>query len=95
MQKDVRVSSERESHIWEDQILYRGGVFRVSVLPQASHLALSSPIQLICLRTLPWGTHAHLGQDGSRSEGFWEKQDSLRLGIVLQLSTPRSLSAHV
>ena len=95
MRKDVRTSSERELHIWGVQILYKGGVFRVSVFPQASHLALSSPTQLICLKTLPWSAYAHLSQDGSQSEGFWEKQDSLRLGIVLQLSTPRSLSAHV
>ena len=89
------MSSERESHIWEVQILYKGKVIRVSVFPQASHLALSSPTQLICLRTLPLGANAHLSQDGSQSEGFWEKQDSLQLGIVLQLSTPRSLSIHV
>ena len=95
MQKEVQMSSERESHIWEVQTLYKGEVFRVSVFPQASHLALSSPTQLICLRTLPWGAPPHLSQDGSQSEGFWEKQDSLRLGIVLQLSTPRSLSIHV
>ena len=50
----------------------------------------------MCLRTLPWGTHTHLSQDGSQSEGFWEEQDSLWPGIILWLLTPRSLSAaHV
>ena len=54
------------------------------------------PTQLMCLRTLPWGTHTHLSQDGSQSEGFWEEQDSLWPGIILWLLTPRSLSAaHV
>ena len=70
MRKEVRMNSEQEPHIWEVQILYKGEVFRVSVFPQASHLALSSPTQLICLRTLPWGAYAHLSQDGSQREGI-------------------------
>ena len=38
-------------------------------------------------RTLPWGAHAHLSRGGSQSEGFWEKQDSSRSGVIPWLLT--------
>ena len=45
--------------------------------------------------TLPWDVHAPLNQDGSRSEGFWEEQDSLSLALSLDFWLKRRLSAHV
>ena len=45
--------------------------------------------------TFPWGVHTPLSQDESQSEGFWEEQDSLWLGVIPLLLTPRNLSGHV
>ena len=86
---------ERESHLWEVEVLYKGAVFQVFVFVQASHVALSGLPQLIFLRTFPWGVHVHSSQDGSQSEGFWEGQDSLESRIILSLLTPRRLSLCV
>ena len=39
--------------------------------------------------------HTSLSQDGSRSEGFHEEQDSLWSGILLDFWPTRSLASHV
>ena len=48
---------------------------------------------LICRRTLPWGVHAHPSQDGSRSEGFWEEQDSHGLAFSLEFRPEKPVCA--
>ena len=57
-----------------------GGPFQVFVYLQHNYLVpFPTP-------DLPWdpplGAHSPLSQDGSRSEGFWEEQDSLWPGII-------------
>ena len=57
-------------------------------LPLANYLVpFSTP-------NLPWdtplGVHAPLSQDGSRSEGFWEVQNSLWPGIIPDFDPQRA-----
>ena len=46
MQKDTWASSEREPHLWEVSILFKGTVFQVFVSPWVSHLLLSPLVNL-------------------------------------------------
>ena len=70
-----------------------GGPFQVFVYLQHNYLVpFPTP-------DLPWdpplGAHSPLSQDGSRSEGFWEEQDSYGLVLPLDFRSPRSLSVCV
>ena len=58
-------------------------------------IILFVPSQVDLSQDPPWGSQAHIGQDRSQSEGFWEEQDSLWPRIIPWLLTPRSLSGHV
>ena len=77
-------------------MLYMKAVFWVFVFPQANHLALPPSPQLICLRTLPWGAHTPLSQDGSWSEGFkWGAKLTKAWNYPLTFDSKEPFCTHV
>ena len=60
--------------------VYTGQFFRVFVFLQANYMVPLSTPDLSW--DTPLGVHTPLSQDGSQSEGFWEKRDSLWPGVI-------------
>ena len=92
MQKGTWASSEREPTFGKCQFFLKVQFSRsLSPLGPVTFLCLR---WLICLRPLHWGVNAHPNQAVSRSEGFWEKQDSLCPELSSDMISS-NLSAHV